>query len=490
MSPRLRQSAALVVGSLVILVGVGAAAADSTAPRSAAQRPDVKIPVAGIREHLVALQAFANRHGGNRLAGTAGYDASARYVATRMRAAGYNVRFQEFDFPLVVDRSPPSLRPVGAGAWSYQAGRDYATLGYSGSDQIEAPVAAVDLLVPSPRPNASTSGCEISDFTSFPAGAVALLQRGTCLFRQKVENAIAAGASAVVVFNEGNNGRRGLISGTLGPPQVGVPALGTSYALGLELRKGVREGPTGVTVRLRTEMIAEQRTTRNVIAESRAGNPGNVVVVGAHLDSVQRGPGINDNGSGSAVILEVAEQLADVRPRNRLRFIWWGAEELGLLGSRHYVSNLSADTRRRIALYLNVDMVGSRNFVRFVYDGDGSASRSQFPAGSAAIERAFTQYFVARKLPYAETRLGGSDHLPFAQADIPVGGLFTGTDDLKSAAQARVFGGTPAQPYDPCYHRPCDTLANVSNTALDQLSNALAHAVAKFAQNTSSVNGR
>jgi Zn-dependent M28 family amino/carboxypeptidase len=411
----------------------------------------------------------------------------------RMRAAGYSVRFQEFVIPLVVDRSPPALRPAGAAASRYRAERDFSTFGYSGSDQIEAPVAAVDLLVPSPRPNASTSGCDTSDFTGFPAAAVALVQRGSCKFRRKVANAVEAGASAVVVFNEGNKGRRGLFSGTLGPPQVGVPVVSTSFALGDALRNGLRAGATGVTVSLRTDMIAERRRTRNVIAEGRAGNPGNVIVVGAHLDSVHRGPGINDNGSGSAAILEVAERLAGERHRNRLRFIWWGAEELGLLGSRFYVRQLSAAARRRLALYLNFDMVGSPNFVRFVYDGDGSASpgrRSQLPAGSAAIERVFTQYFVARKLPYRETGLGGSDHLPFLRAGIPVGGLFSGADGLKSAAQAAVFGGRAGRPYDPCYHSPCDTLANVSATALDQLARAIAHAVAKFAQDTSSVNGR
>jgi Zn-dependent M28 family amino/carboxypeptidase len=480
----------LALGSVALLVGVGAAAGNPTAPLSKAQRPAAKITVAGIRQHLAALQGFANRHGGTRLAGTPGYDASARYVAAKMRAAGYSVRFQEFPFAFVLDRSPPSLRPTGGGAWSHQAGRDYATFGYSGSGQVEAPVAAVDLVVPSPRPNASSSGCEASDFAGFPGGAVALLQRGTCFFRQKVDNAVAAGASAVVVFNEGNEGRRDLISGTLGPPQVRIPAVSASFAVGDALRNGVRDGRTGVTVRLRTDMIAEQRTTRNVIAESRRGDPGNVVVVGGHLDSVQHGPGINDNGSGSATILEAAEQLAGLRPRNKLRFIWWGAEELGLLGSRQYISKLSAEAKRRIALYLNLDMVGSPNFVRFVYDGDGSGTNAQFPAGSAAIERVFARYFAIRKLPLAETGIGGSDHLPFAQAGIPVGGLFTGTDEPKSAEQARVFGGTAGRPLDPCYHRACDTLANLSNTALKQNANALIHAITTFAKSTSRVNGR
>jgi Zn-dependent M28 family amino/carboxypeptidase len=293
------------------------------------------------------------------------------------------------------------------------------------------------------------------------------------------------------VFNEGNEGRRDLISGTLGPPQVRIPVLSASFAVGDALRNGKREGATGVTVRLETDMIAEQRTTRNVIAESRAGNPRNVVMVGGHLDSVQAGPGINDNGSGSAAILEAAEQLAGRRPRNKLRFVWWGAEELGLLGSRHYVSKLSEDARGRIALYINLDMVGSPNFVRFVYDGDGSDSRSDYPAGSGAIERVFARYLAARKLPYAQTGLGGgSDHAPFVQAGIPVGGLFTGTDEVKSAEQARIFGGSAGKPMDPCYHRACDTIANINMTALVQNSNALAYAVATFAKSTTRVNGR
>lgn len=491
---RLGQFAALVLVLLVLLLGAGADAVDSTVPRSTGQRPDIRVSAAGIREHLVALQTIAERHGGNRFAGKAGYDASARYVAAQMRAAGYGVRFQEFDFPFVVDRSRPEVRRVGTGASSYRSGRDFSTLLYSGSGQIEAQVVAVDLLVPSPSPNASTSGCETSDFARFPRGAVALVQRGACMFREKVENAVTAGASAVIVFNEGNDNRRELFSGTLGPPQVGVPALSASFALGDEVRNRRRDGRTGVTLRLRTDMVAERRRTRNVIAESRSGNPRNVVVVGAHLDSVQDGPGINDNGSGSAAILEVAEQLAETRPRNRLRFIWWGAEELGLLGSRHYVARLSAGARERLALYLNADMVASRNFVRFVYDGDGSAARRRslrLPAGSGAIERVFTRYFGAQNLPYRELGFGGgSDHLPFVRAGIPVGGLFTGADGVKSAAQAAVFGGRAGQAYDACYHRPCDTLANVNATALGQLANAIAHAAATFARSTSSVNGR
>jgi Zn-dependent M28 family amino/carboxypeptidase len=428
---------AIVVASSLVLLG-GAASAATTGPVSASQRAVPRVPLAGVEQHLAAFQRIANRNGGNRAAGTKGYDESASYVARRMRAAGYLVRLQEFEFPYVTDRSPPILRALGGRDWTFRANRDYATLAYSGSGRVEAPVTAVDLLVPSPKANASTSGCEASDFRDFPRGAVALLQRGTCTFRVKVAHAIAAGARAVVLANEGNAGRTGLFAGTLGTPQVGVPAIASSFAVGEALRNGLRNGATGITVTVAADMVAERRTTRNVIAESRGGSAADVVVAGAHLDSVERGPGINDNGSGSAVILEVAEQIAKVRPANRVRFVWWGAEELGLLGSRHYVDALSREARRRIALYLNFDMVGSPNFVRFVYDGDGSASRSgdaASPAGSAVIEQVFRRYFAARKLPLREIRMGGSsDHAPFAAVGIPVGGLFTGADGRKSAA--------------------------------------------------------
>ncbi len=228
---------------------------------------------------------------------------------------------------------------------------------------------------------------------------------------------------------------------------------------------------------------ADGRATSSPRAES--ATPNRLVVVGAHLDSVQRGPGINDNGSGSAVILEIAEQLKNLRPSNRLRFVWWGAEELGLLGSRHYVGRLSPAARRAHALYLNFDMVGSPNFVRFVYDGDSSRTRSslELHPASAAIERVFARYFDSRGLAYRETSLGGSsDHAPFAQAGIPVGGLFTGAGGAKSSAEASVFGGESGRPYDPCYHRACDNAASVSGVALTQMAGAAGHAIRHFAR--------
>ena len=288
-------------------------------------------------------------------------------------------------------------------------------------------------------------------------------------------------------MNEGNPGRRALFQATLTSPQASIQALAASSAVGDALRNGRTAGPTGVTVSLRTDVVAETRRTQNVIAESRTGIAANLVVAGAHLDSVDRGPGLNDHGSGSALVLEVAEALAGSHPANRLRFVWWGGEELGLLGSRHYVAGLSPTELRRHALYLNFDMVGSPNFVPFVYEGSGGGNTAP-PPGSEAIERAFTRYFTAHGQRFVLTDLGGaSDHAPFARAGIPVGGLFAGADGDKSVAQQAAVGGEAGEPYDACYHRSCDTLANVDAAFATKLARAAATVVAQFSRDVSAV---
>jgi Zn-dependent M28 family amino/carboxypeptidase len=450
------------------------------------------VTLAGIREHQQAFQDIADEFGGNRVSGgTGGYDASAQYVYDRMAAAGYDVAFQEFEFLFVGDRTPPVLEQTAPTPTSYVDGVDFATMSYSGSGDVTAPLVAVDLVVPAPGPGATTSGCEAADFAGFPAGAIALMQRGTCAFRDKAVNAQAAGAVAAIIFNDGGDaGRLGVIFGTLNPPQLAFPVVGTTFALGDALRNGVLNGPTGVTAHVKTDMIAETRTTTNVIAETPDGDPNSVVVVGAHLDSVSRGPGINDNGSGSATILEIAEVFAGQmrETRNKLRFMWYGAEEFGLLGSEFYVDSLSEAEREKIQVMLNFDMIGSPNFVRFVYDGDNSAfpvgpGVQAGPPGSGAIEQLFLDYFASQGLAVEPTPFSGrSDYGPFITTGIPAGGLFTGAEGIKTPEQQAVYGGTAGDQYDPCYHLACDTFDNVSLTGLDQMSDAVAHAVLLFSK--------
>ena len=228
-----------------------------------------------------------------------------------------------------------------------------------------------------------------------------------------------------------------------------------------------------------------------MIAETRGGNPNKVIVVGAHLDSVGPGPGINDNGSGSSALVEFARQLRGVYPKNKIRFIWFSAEESGLLGSEAYIASLPPSERSKIAAMLNFDMIGSPNFVNFVYDGDLSdsppISDADFaPAArpfSATIEKIFLDYYRSRRIANLPTEFDGrSDYGPFIAAGIPAGGLFTGAEGIKTPEQAAVFGGTAGEQYDGCYHLGCDDFFNLSNRALDQNSDAAAHALITLAQ--------
>lgn len=222
------------------------------------------------------------------------------------------------------------------------------------------------------------------------------------------------------------------------------------------------------------QFTSSGRTGYNLIADWPGGDTNQVVMAGSHLDSVSSGPGINDNGSGSAAVLETALAVsrAGYQPTKHLRFAWWGAEELGLVGSRYYVNNLSSTNRAKISGYLNFDMIGSPNPGYFVYDDD------------PAIEKTFKDYYaglgVATEI---ETEGDGrSDHAPFKSAGVPVGGLFTGASRTKTAAQAAKWGGTSGQSFDRCYHSSCDTTSNINDTALNRNSDAVAYAVWKLSE--------
>ncbi|MER5561925.1 M28 family metallopeptidase [Streptomyces sp. NPDC002506] len=245
----------------------------------------------------------------------------------------------------------------------------------------------------------------------------------------------------------------------------------SGYKASLDYVKGKLDA-AGFTTSVQ-QFSSSGATGYNLIADWPGGDASRTVMAGAHLDSVTAGPGINDNGSGSAGILETALAVsrAQLKPDKHLRFAWWGAEELGMVGSRYYVNSLASGDRSKISGYLNFDMIGSPNPGYFVYDDDST------------LEKVFKDYFATLSIPTEiETEGDGrSDHAPFKSAGIPVGGLFSGADYTKTAAQAQKWGGSAGQEFDACYHASCDTSSNIDTTALDHNSDAIAYALWQLA---------
>ncbi len=408
-------------GVLLLVASGASAAAPSRARVSASLRAQVS--VAGMRPHLLALERIADANGGTRSSGTPGYEASARYVRDQLARAGYRARLAPFPFTSYREELERGrqLTPVE---------RDLRpeALEYSPSTPSGGVTATVVT---------AGDGCQPRDFAGV-GGRIALVRRGTCFFVVKAQNAERAGAAAVIVYNN----EPGPIDATLGAPNATrIPAVTVTDTIGRALASA-RDG----TVRLEVRTSTRRTTSRNVVADRGGG--GRVLVVGAHLDSVGSGPGINDNGTGVAALIELAKALRQRAPQLRVRFAFWGAEEFGLHGSRAYVRALTPAERSRIVAYLNFDMLGSRRFERAVYAGPLAAT--------------FTGYFRARGLSARTIDIEGrSDHAPFEQAGIRVGGLYAGGDA--------------------CYHRACDRLASVNLRGLGELADAAAHAVAQLA---------
>jgi Peptidase family M28/PA domain len=458
------------------------------------------VGVKGMLVHEAAFQAIGTLSNGNRLAGTKGHDASSLYVGVQSALGGLRVSEHEFDYELdlLADWKAPILRITTAGkrrsfnpgiaGAQFEFGGDFGSNYGTQSTDITAPVWAADVRYPAgPTPNGNTSGCEVDDYAGMPAGAIVVVQRGTCPFATKFALADQVGAGAMLISNEGNPG----VPGRTLPIWFNVTGLTTpSAAVTVEtataLANGVQQGLTGLTARIRIDWRPGTYPTQNVIAETRTGDPNNVIVVGAHLDSVGPGPGINDNGSGSAALVELARHINRMKLRNKVRFIWFSAEESGLLGSEAYVDSLPDTERDKIAAMLNFDMIASPNFARFVYDGDLSDSDPPpggAPPGSAEIEQMFLDYFEDQGLANEPTAFDGrSDYGQFIAAGIPAGGLFTGAEGIKTPEQVALYGGTAGIPFDICYHQGCDDIFNLNKRGYEEMADAAAHVLVTLAQ--------
>lgn len=435
-----------------------------------------KVSTDAMMAHLSKLQDIANANNGTRAVGTPGYEASVDYVVNTLRNSGFDVQTPEF-----------SARVFHAEKGSVAAGgltADARALEYSlgtPQDGITGPLVAA--------PAGDSPGCAASDYDKLPVkGAVVVVDRGSCQFAQKEEAAAKQGAVALIIADNVDEQSMG---GTLGVnTDVKIPVVSVTKSVGIQLR--AKSGPATVKLTANTQSFK----ARNIIAQTKTGSPTDVVMAGAHLDSVPEGPGINDNGSGVAAILETAVQLGNSpHVQNAVRFGFWGAEELGLIGSRNYVESLNLDALKNIALYLNVDMLASPNPGYFTYDGDQSLpmdARGQpvVPEGSAGIERTLVGYLkMAGKTAQDTSFDGRSDYDGFTLAGIPSGGLFSGAEVKKSEEQAKLWGGTAGQPFDPNYHQKGDTLEHIDRVSMGIQGGGVAYAVGLYAQDLTGRNG-
>lgn len=310
-------------------------------------------------------------------------------------------------------------------------------------------------------------------------GSVALIQRGTCSYGIKVQLAAAKGASAVIAWNNAEGTLEGYSLQVLYPEGEFVPVAGITLGQGESLLAQLTAG-VKIDVALSTEV--KLYDTLNVIAETKAGDHDNVIHISGHSDSVTAGPGINDNGSGSIAILEIALQLTNFTVNNAVRFSWWTAEEAGLLGAEFYVHELPQAEKDKIRLMLDFDMMASPNFAYQIYDGDGSAFNSTGPAGSAEAEHEFAAYFDSVGLNHTEIEFDGrSDYGPFLEAGIATGGIAGGAEGIKTEEEAEMFGGGAGVPYDVNYHEDGDTVNNLNLDAWIEFSRAIAHMTATYA---------
>jgi hypothetical protein len=461
--------------------------------------------------HMQQFQAIADANPGpdghaSRNSGEPGYRASVDYVAAKMKAAGYSVTIQPYKFQYSSFVGTPTWSEVSPTARDFTLVTDW-NAGTSNGTANAALQPAGGFVLPPTEVSSSTSGCTAADFSGFTSGRIALIQRGGCNFGVKVLNATAAGATGVVIFNEGNPDRTGNLSGSMvdannNPFVPTIPVAFTSFATGTQLNDEYKAG-TPPQMALSVHVVVDpNRDDFNLIAESKGGDKNHVVVVDAHLDAIF-GAGMLDNASGSATILDVAEKMKNVTPRNKLRFIWFGGEELGLLGSAFYVNNLTSTERSHIGYDLDADVTATPNYLIGVLDPAGPdlfgrTATSVFPnrvykASTIARDQAVS-YLDSIGKNHEFLSPVGTDAISFNQIGIPASGVLTGQDCCKTAEEVSLFGGVTGN-YEGvipstdggCVDNPfrwCDNLSNNDPKVLTFMSKTFANQVVQMAFDT------
>ncbi|KAG9124637.1 hypothetical protein FRC07_010832 [Ceratobasidium sp. 392] len=460
------------------------------------------IKIEGLLAHARKWQEFADRANGTRSFGTAGYKLSADYVYNLSKRLGYKVTRQGVKFPqstIYSQNLTIDTKQFGTG--------EVIAFSYSPPTPTQG-ITSNLVLIPDGPANTTGAGCDATDYAGLNVtGKIAFISRGTCTFAIKSTLAKNAGAVAAIIYN--NVANQGAISSRISyNTSESVPTV----FIGLETAQPFITRLNGTTseavsATVKVDSLVKDVVSENIIAQTFWGNQSNVIHVGGHLDSVPAGPGVNDDGSGSATVAELLVQLARFKPsRNAVRFSWWTNEEIGLIGSQYYVDSLSAAEKAKIALYINLDMTASPNYIYGIHDGDNSSGSNSVPSppGSAALEKLFQTDFESKKLPWASYAFSGSsDYDAFLKAGIPagefkvlelfsdtgetdpgIGGLATGAGGIKSEAQAATFGGQAGVAFDKCYHAACDTINNLALDAFLVNARSVAHVIATTAKST------
>ena len=434
-----------------------------------------KVTVDAIYARLQELSELALNTKGARADGTPGYDAAVDYVAGALRDKGFDVQTPESDRLALTSAGKPTLTIGGRGFPVDQA-------------SLLAGTPAGGLTAETLRPE-NSAGCTAADYRGVNVrGALAVVDDSGCSAGDKLEVATGRGAVGLLVVSGQGPAPAGLF-----PPgyyeQLKAPVAVIDEAVDAQLRR------TTAPVRLVLDAKTVRVPFRNVVAQTKTGDARHVVVAGAHLDAVSGSPGMNDNATGVAALLETAVQLGgSPAVTNAVRFTFFGAEGAGLEGSTKYVRGLDRAGLDDVALYLDFDMLGSPNAGYFTLDGDQSGQPNpavpRVPEGSAGIERTLAGYLNLAGVRPADMPLGRvGDYAAFLAAGIPVGGLTTGGNQRKTEAQARLWGGRAGQPFDPNYHSPRDTIDDLDRRALSIMGPAVAFAVGTYAQSTDGVNG-
>jgi len=425
---------------------------------------------------------------GNRDTGTSGYQASVDYVAARMRQAGYAVTIQSY--PYQAFALQPGAR-LASGGREFVPETDWRVARLSGSGRVEAEVQAVG--------TGTRRGCASADYAGFVAGRVALVERGECDLDDKVRLAEAAHAAALIVYNDSdgearprakNQGAPGAAFEARLQREAAIPVVGVaSHAVGIELQKA---GPGGRAPRAAIEIHAQVTagTDYNLIADSPLGDPASIVVVEGHLDAIY-GAGILDNGTGSASILEIALAMAKTPTLHRLRYIWFGGEELGLLGSRWYTTHLTKDELAKLAFDIDADVTGTPNYAVLVADPGHAHNADRFPPNvvpeSKRGNKYFADWFASVGMPSKLASFGndGTDSNSFSLVGIPNTGVLTEQNCCKSKSQVKIWGGVTGN-YEGrvpghdggCVDFPgrwCDNIDNVDPDLLELVSRSVAY---------------